>query len=82
MQLGMIGLGRMGSNMVRRLLKDGQECMVFDRSPNLVHELDTLEPNDRFLEAVNKLPIARGIPYHSIIGDRADAATHRTDPTA
>jgi 6-phosphogluconate dehydrogenase len=39
MQLGMIGLGRMGANMVRRLLKSGQECVVFDRSPNAVHEL-------------------------------------------
>ena len=39
MQLGMIGLGRMGANMVRRLLKNGQECVVFDRSPNVVHEL-------------------------------------------
>ena len=33
MQLGMIGLGRMGANMVRRLLKDGHQCVVFDRSP-------------------------------------------------
>src|SRR5258708_20146484 len=39
MQLGMIGLGRMGSNMVRRLLKDGQEGVVFDRSPNGVNSL-------------------------------------------
>src|SRR5215475_15604302 len=39
MQLGMIGLGRMGSNMVRRLLKSGHQCVVFDRSPNVVHEL-------------------------------------------
>ena len=30
MQLGMIGLGRMGSNMVRRLLRHGQECAVYD----------------------------------------------------
>ena len=30
MQLGMIGLGRMGSNMVRRLLRGGQECVVYD----------------------------------------------------
>ena len=30
MQLGMIGLGRMGSNMVRRLLRNGQECVVYD----------------------------------------------------
>ena len=39
MQLGMIGLGRMGSNMVRRLLKNGHQCVVFDRSPNVVDEL-------------------------------------------
>jgi 6-phosphogluconate dehydrogenase len=30
MQIGMIGLGRMGANMVQRLLKDGHECVVFD----------------------------------------------------
>jgi 6-phosphogluconate dehydrogenase len=35
----MIGLGRMGANMVRRLLKNGQECVVFDRSPDAVHDL-------------------------------------------
>jgi 6-phosphogluconate dehydrogenase len=39
MQLGMIGLGRMGANMVRRLLKGGHECVVFDRSPKTVDEL-------------------------------------------
>ena len=33
MQLGMIGLGRMGANMVRRLLNGGHQCVVFDRSP-------------------------------------------------
>src|ERR1035438_9672972 len=39
MQLGMIGLGRMGANMVRRLLKDGHQCVVFDRSPAAVKDL-------------------------------------------
>lgn len=39
MQLGMIGLGRMGANMVRRLLKGGHQCVVFDRSPKAVTEL-------------------------------------------
>ena len=39
MQLGMIGLGRMGANMVRRLLKGGHRCVVFDRSPKAVNEL-------------------------------------------
>jgi 6-phosphogluconate dehydrogenase len=39
MQLGMIGLGRMGANMVRRLLKGGHECIAFDRDPKAVKEL-------------------------------------------
>ena len=39
MQLGMIGLGRMGANMVRRLIGGGHECVVFDRSPKTVAEL-------------------------------------------
>src|SRR5215472_9508574 len=39
MQLGMVGLGRMGANMVRRLLKAGHDCVVFDMSPAAVSEL-------------------------------------------
>ena len=39
MQLGMIGLGRMGANMVRRLMKAGHQCVVFNRSPKAVEEL-------------------------------------------
>ncbi|MGB6945539.1 MAG: decarboxylating 6-phosphogluconate dehydrogenase [Bryobacteraceae bacterium] len=39
MQLGMIGLGRMGANMVRRLLRGGHQCVVFDQSPQAVEEL-------------------------------------------
>ena len=39
MQLGMIGLGRMGANMVRRLLNKGHDCVVFDMSPKTVNEL-------------------------------------------
>jgi 6-phosphogluconate dehydrogenase len=39
MQLGMIGLGRMGGNMVRRLLKGGHQCVVYDGSANAVAEL-------------------------------------------
>jgi 6-phosphogluconate dehydrogenase len=39
MQLGMIGLGRMGANMVRRLLRAGHQCVVYDRSPQTVQEL-------------------------------------------
>jgi 6-phosphogluconate dehydrogenase len=39
MQLGMIGLGRMGANMVRRLLKHGHPCTVFDMSPKAVQDM-------------------------------------------
>ncbi len=39
MQLGMIGLGRMGSNMVRRLMKAGHSCVVYDRSADTVKQL-------------------------------------------
>ena len=39
MQLGMIGLGRMGANMVRRLMKGGHECVAFDMSPASVQAL-------------------------------------------
>jgi 6-phosphogluconate dehydrogenase len=39
MQLGMIGLGRMGANMVRRLLKGGHDCVVFDVSPQAIDAL-------------------------------------------
>jgi 6-phosphogluconate dehydrogenase len=41
MQLGMIGLGRMGANMVRRLLRAGHQCVVYDVSPNVVQILAT-----------------------------------------
>lgn len=39
MQLGMVGLGRMGANMVRRLLRGGHACVVFDRAPQAVADL-------------------------------------------
>jgi 6-phosphogluconate dehydrogenase len=39
MQLGVIGLGRMGANIVRRLLRNGQGCVVFNRSPEKVQQL-------------------------------------------
>jgi len=39
MQMGMVGLGRMGANMVRRLLRGGHECVVFDVSADAVKEL-------------------------------------------
>jgi 6-phosphogluconate dehydrogenase len=40
MQLGMFGLGRMGANIVRRLMRDGHECVVYNRSPKPVEDLE------------------------------------------
>ena len=40
MQLGMVGLGRMGANLVRRLMRDGHECVVFDVNPDAVTALE------------------------------------------
>jgi 6-phosphogluconate dehydrogenase len=48
MQLGMIGLGRMGANMVRRLIGGGHECVVFDRSAKAVEELATEQATGAF----------------------------------
>jgi hypothetical protein len=42
-------------------------ALKLKRLPNSV---DTLAPNSRFVVAINKIPITKGIPYHSIIGDR------------
>jgi 6-phosphogluconate dehydrogenase len=63
MQLGMIGLGRMGANMVRRLIKNGHDCVVFDRSPSAVSELvkEKAEGSASLAEFVKKLAKPRAI---------------------
>ncbi len=63
MQLGMVGLGRMGSNMVRRLLKGGHRCVVFDMSPKAVSELvqQKAEGSSSIQEFVSKLEKPRSV---------------------
>src|SRR3984957_7190309 len=63
MQLGMIGLGRMGANMVRRLMKAGHECVVYDRTPASVAELgkDGAVGSSSLDEFINKLKPPRAI---------------------
>jgi pimeloyl-ACP methyl ester carboxylesterase len=78
-------IGRIGAGLVRTpqiftsiyastkpLLVADSAARPLNRMPNSV---DTLEPNDRFVEAVNRIPITPGIPYHSIMGDRGRADT-------
>ena len=63
MQLGMVGLGRMGANMVRRLLRGGHQCVVFDMSPKAVDELvqEKAEGSSSLQEFVTKLSKPRAI---------------------
>jgi pimeloyl-ACP methyl ester carboxylesterase/predicted GNAT family acetyltransferase len=73
-------IGRIGSMLVRtpsKLLTVGRtlrESLTADPSAlklkRLPNSVDTLAPNNRFVVAINKIPITKGIPYHSIIGDR------------
>jgi len=63
MQIGMIGLGRMGANMTRRLLKGGHQCVVFDRSPQVVQELveDKAVGSSSLADFVKKLTKPRAV---------------------
>ena len=63
MQLGMVGLGRMGANMVRRLLRESHQCVVFDMSPKAVGELvqEKAEGSSSLKEFVTKLSKPRAI---------------------
>src|ERR1700740_3340137 len=63
MQLGMIGLGRMGANMVRRLIRKGHSCAVFDRSPLTVGELvkENAVGADSLIDLVKKLAKRRAV---------------------
>jgi 6-phosphogluconate dehydrogenase len=63
MQIGMIGLGRMGANMTRRLLKGGHQCVVFDMSPQVVQELveDKAVGSSSLADFVTKLTKPRAV---------------------
>jgi 6-phosphogluconate dehydrogenase len=62
-QLGMVGLGRMGANMVRRLMRDGHECVVFDVQPEAVAELagEGATGADSLADLVQRLQAPRAI---------------------
>src|SRR4051795_9100141 len=63
MQIAMIGLGRMGSNMVRRLLRAGHECVVFNRSRQPIEELarENAIPAANLGDVVKKLKKPRAV---------------------
>src|SRR5689334_10530906 len=63
MQLGMIGLGRMGANMVRRLMRDGHDCVVYDVSADAVKGLagEGATGSDSLEDFIGKLETPRHI---------------------
>jgi len=63
MQLGMVGLGRMGANMVRRLIRGGHECVVFDMSAKAVEDLakEKAVGSSSLAEMVKKLKAPRAV---------------------
>lgn len=73
-------LGRLGSKLVKSpfsLLQAGGELVgILNQSsqgatlPRIPNSVDTLSPNNKFVKVINTIPIAKNIPYHSIVGDR------------
>ncbi len=63
MQLGMVGLGRMGANIVRRLMKDGHECVVYDVNPDAVSTLadEGAVGSTDFADMASKLEAPRAV---------------------
>jgi hypothetical protein len=59
-------------NAVASMITQDAASIQLDRAPN---SIDTLSPNNRFVRGVNKLPIAPGVTFHSIIGDRGKGDT-------
>jgi len=82
MQLGMIGLGRMGANMVRRLLRGGHHCVVFDQSSKAVEELveEKAEGSSSPQDLVKRLEKPRAVwlmvPAAAVNGTIADLRPH------
>ena len=82
MQLGMVGLGRMGANMVRRLAARGHECVAFDRAAAAVDELAKVKGvagATSFADMIAKLAKPRAIWLMIPAGVVDNAATSKSD---
>jgi len=78
-------IGRIGSRLVKaptKLIQVARESVVPDpatlKLKGFPNSVDTLAPNNRFVLAINKVPITPGIPYYSIIGDRGRGDTPKS----
>jgi len=86
MQLGMIGLGRMGGNIVRRLMRDHHECVVFDASAAAIAQLagEGAKPSTDLKHLVHQLAAPRAVwvmlPAGEITESTVDALSHLLEP--
>jgi 6-phosphogluconate dehydrogenase len=85
MQLGMIGLGRMGSNIVRRVMRDGHEAVVYDVGPEAVAELEGegaigTSSLDEFVEQLESPRVAWVMVPAGITGQVVDQLAERMEP--
>jgi 6-phosphogluconate dehydrogenase len=82
----MVGLGRMGANLVRRLMRDGHQCVVYDRSPGPIQQLSSegatgTSTLDDFVAALDKPRSAWVmVPAGEITGNTIDALAERMEP--
>jgi 6-phosphogluconate dehydrogenase len=86
MQLGMVGLGRMGANIVRRLMRDGHDCVVYDVSPETVAQLEGegatgSESMDDFVAKLEKPRAAWVMIPAGITGKIVDELADRMEPS-
>jgi 6-phosphogluconate dehydrogenase len=86
MQLGMVGLGRMGSNLVRRLMRDGHSCVAYDRNPDVVAGLasEGATGANSLAEFVSRLSVPRAawvmVPAGEITGTTIEALAALMEP--
>ena len=86
MQLGMVGLGRMGSNLVRRLMRDGHSCVVYDRTAAVVQgmEREGAIGSSSLADFVGKLSVPRAawvmVPAGDITGQTIEALGALMEP--
>lgn len=82
--------GRIGSSLVRspkKLLSVGAEAMKFVKTggdslqlKRIPNSVDTMASNNRFVQLINTIPLAPGIPYHVIVGDRGKGGNKDKTP--
>jgi 6-phosphogluconate dehydrogenase len=85
MQLGMIGLGRMGANIVRRVMRDGHEAVVYDVGPEAVAELEAegaigTSSLDEFVEQLESPRVAWVMVPAGITGKVVEELAERMEP--